>query len=140
MSPLLSRLGSSNFGFNKKKGGPLSATSLDYIVIAGGGSGGAGSVSGGVNGGGGGGGALVGQLAITSGTYVVTVGGGGAGGGNGTSSSFGAITALGGGALVQTNSMTGKTEAAVAVAVIPWPMSLGCRVTAPKAAMVEQSL
>jgi hypothetical protein len=78
---------------------PAGVTSLSYLVVAGGG--------GGYSGGGGAGGLLFGTMAVTPGqTIAYSVGGGGTGGNylssipatNGTDTTFGALTATGGGA------------------------------------------
>jgi len=78
---------------------PAGVTSLSYLVVAGGGGGG--------SGGGGAGGLLQGTMAVTGGqTIAYSIGGGGAGGDyngsipatNGTNTTFGALTAIGGGA------------------------------------------
>jgi len=89
---------------------PVGVTSVQYLVVAGGGGGGGGYGNGNGIGGGGGGGVLYNaSYAITTTPYTVTVGAGGAGGlgnadgqgGNsgssGNNSTFGPITAIGGG-------------------------------------------
>lgn len=86
---------------------PANVTTINLLVVGGGGSGN-GFLGGGNNFGGGGGGGLVviaNNFSVTpSGTYSITIGGGGlinygsATGANGSSSIFGSITALGGGA------------------------------------------
>jgi autotransporter-associated beta strand protein len=88
---------------------------VEYLVVAGGGGGGTSAYSSGGGGAGGyrssvsgessgGGSAAESPLTVTSQSYTVTVGAGGAAGGSGSNSSFGVITATGGGAGVSGNS------------------------------------
>jgi hypothetical protein len=81
---------------------PANVTSVSYLVVAGGGGGGSYAYPGG----GGAGGVLYGTQTVVPGTvYNITVGGGGAGGiypstyngSNGSNSTFGSLTAVGGG-------------------------------------------